>query len=245
MNPFGSCWRTSARPTSNAFDIGLGFANERAGAFGFGLGALDAVGGGEISLQQGLEPLVVGLSVGGSGLTVAHGGLRGGDVVAEGLDLETDEFELRLRAGHLGLVGARVEFEKQGSGFDLLVVHHMQAHNRSADLRGHADDIRADLGVLGAREDAEVRGDGEHGKSGGGEDNHPQDPNDKMATGGEGTHAAEKNTIHTPQVSNAKREGTMRTAGRRAAPRPRRARIWPASQVPRAPATMQASQAGK
>jgi hypothetical protein len=195
--------------------------------------------------QQGLEALVVGVRIVRLGLTLTECRLGRSDLVAESLYIKTDQLQMGLGLRCGGLVGTGIQLEKQIAPFHSLVVRDMNAGDRSPHLRGDADDIGPHLGILGAGEGLQVSPDSEDHKGSGGHDHKAENPDGKADFFRIGIHRAEKKTSHTLPVRAAKRQGYMMADGRRTAARPTRDRNSPSNHVPNAPASMQASQAGK
>ena len=72
------------------------------------------------------------------------------------MDLELGERQLRLGLLRLSLIGTRIEFQKQITLTDLLVVLHVDRGDRPADLRTDADHVGPHLGILGPGIDLDV-----------------------------------------------------------------------------------------
>jgi hypothetical protein len=226
-------------------DGSLLLAHERAGAFGIRLRALHAVGRGEISSQKRLEPLVVGVGVVRLRPTLAQDRLGCGDLVAESLHIKADQIQMGLCLCRSSLIRPGIQLEKQITLFHGLVVCDMNAGDRSTHLWGDTDDIGANLGILGAGEGLQVLPNRENHKGSGNCNHEAENPHERAGLLRFGIHRAEKKTSHTLPVRAAKRQGYMMADGRRTEARPNRDRNSPSNHVPRAPAIMQASQAGK
>ena len=99
-----------------------------------------------VGLERGLEGGALLLERGRCLFQIVAGGSGG---VGGSVELGTGAAERRV-------IKRRIDVEQGIAGLHRIVGPHIDADHRAADLRGHADDVRSGIGVLGGRVELDV-----------------------------------------------------------------------------------------
>ena len=98
------------------------------------------------------------------------------EIVGRGAGGRSRRVELRARIAQRRTVERGIDVEQRIAGGHLVVVEHIDAHDRAGDLRGHAHDVGAGIGVVGRGVDLGMPPIKQHAPDGHRQKNEQRDP---------------------------------------------------------------------